>query len=134
MIDYFICHPKKLFVLDGFGAIISAFVIAFVLVRLEKIVGIPSDSLYILATMPLCFALFDVYCTRKKEANLAPFVYRIAWLNLIYCCLSMAIAWYHFQTISIWGWAYLLLEILVLVALVNLELEVAHKLKRIQKT
>ena len=57
--------PKVLFLVDGLGALLSAFLLGFVLVRLERVFGIPPDALYLLATVPCLFALYDFYCLRS---------------------------------------------------------------------
>lgn len=66
MLEKFISHPKKLFLIDGLGAILSVFLLGFVLVKLERVVGIPSKTLYFLATMPVFFAIYDLYSIKKK--------------------------------------------------------------------
>ena len=48
-------NPKKLFLIDGFGAIISAFLLGVVLVKFEEKIGVPVSVLYLLATIPLFF-------------------------------------------------------------------------------
>ncbi|MFT5777318.1 MAG: putative flippase GtrA [Crocinitomicaceae bacterium] len=118
-------NPKKLFLIDGFGAILSAFLLGFVLVKLEKLVGIPTSTLYFLAALPICFALYDFYCYQKESDKLGQFLKAIALLNLVYCCLSIGIAFYHFGTLTNLGWTYILIEVLIVITLAILELKVA---------
>ena len=49
-------------------------------------------------------------------------------INLTYCCISIVFAFYHFGTITIFGWSYLLMEILIIITLAIIELKVAKKL------
>ena len=60
MLEKFISHPKKLFLIDGLGAILSAFLLGYVLVKLERVFGIPSKTLYFLATLPMFFVIYDL--------------------------------------------------------------------------
>ncbi len=128
MLEKFISQPKKLFLLDGLGATLSAFLLGVVLVKLERTFGIPSQSLYILATLPVIFVIYDLYCIRKTRTDEGPLLKGIALINLSYCCISIVFAFYHFSTITIYEWAYLLTEILMTIFLASIEFKVARAL------
>jgi hypothetical protein len=121
-------NPRKLFLIDGLGAILSAFMLGVVLVKLETTFGIPSSTLYLLAVFPVLFAIFDFYCYQKKHINSGQFLKIMGILNLVYCCLSIGFAFYHINTITILGWIYILIEILIIVVLSVFELKVARSL------
>lgn len=118
-------NPGILFLIDGVGAIVSAFLLGVVLVRWERVFGIPAPTLYVLASLPVFFAIYDVYCYQTQKGNPGVFLRVIAIANLLYCLLSISFAFYHFQTITILGWAYILSEILIVVLLALLELRLA---------
>ncbi len=120
-------NPRKLFLIDGLGAIFSAFMLGVVLVKLETAFGIPSSSLYILAIFPVFFAIFDFYGYQKKHSSLGQFLKIIALLNLLYCCLSIGFAFYHKETITTLGWMYIFVEILIIITLAVIELKVAKR-------
>jgi len=82
-------YLKKLFLIDGFGAIIS---------------------------------VYDFYCYFNIERNLEQFLKIIAIINLLYCCLSIGFAFYHYQQITYLGWSYIIVEISIVVALAVIEL------------
>jgi putative flippase GtrA len=128
MIEKMMSSPKNLFLIDGLGAILSAFLLGVILVKFERIFGIPSTTLYFLATLPIFFAIYDLYCYRRKNDKLDLFLKVIAIINLLYCCLSIGFAFYHFGTITRFGWSYLLIEILFLVVLAVVEFKVAKRL------
>ena len=115
-------YLKKLFLLDGFGALLSAILLGVFLVKLEKYFGIPKSSLYFLAVLPCLFAIYDFYCYFKIEKNLEQFLKRIAIVNLFYCCLSIGFAFYHYQKITHLGWAYIIIEIIIVVMIAIIEL------------
>jgi hypothetical protein len=119
-------NPRKLFLIDGVGAMLSAFLLGVVLVELEDVFGIPPPTLYLLALLPCLFAVYDLYCYRKKEENIGPFLKGIAILNISYCLLSLGLAFYHYQSITYFGWAYILVEILIVLMLARLELIVSR--------
>ena len=96
-------NPKKLFQIDGFGAVLSAILLGVVLVKLEYLFGIPKSTLYLLAFLPCLFVVYDLYCYFKTPNDVAMFLKIIGITNLIYCCLSIGLAIYHSKDITIWG-------------------------------
>ncbi len=128
VINKMVVHPKRLFLIDGLGALLSAFLLGVVLVKLESIFGIPATALYILAFLPCIFALYDLYCYLRVKKNQKYFLTAIAFMNLIYCFVSIGIVLQHYQKITAFGWGYILIEILILIALITIELKTASKL------
>jgi len=120
-------YLKKLFLLDGLGAILSAFLLGVVLVKLESYFGIPVPTLYVLAALPCFFAIYDFYCYFKIEKKLEEFLKVIAITNLLYCCLSLVLAFYHYQEISYLGCIYIIGEIIIVVILAIIELKAVKK-------
>jgi len=126
-------NPKKLFRIDGLGAVLSAVLLGFVLVKLEYLFGIPEPTLFFLASLPCLFAVYDFYCYFKIDNNLGSFLKRIAVINLIYCCLSIGLAIYHREDIKILGWVYILMEIAIVSGLSIIELKVAKRQNELTK-
>ncbi len=127
MLEKFISNPKKLFIIDGLGAILSAFLLGYVLVKFEIIFGIPPKTLYTLAAMPMIIGFYDFYCIRKKD-DLGYFMKGIAIMNITYCCISILFVFYHLGTITIYGCSYLIIETLIILTLSNIEYKVAKGL------
>ena len=115
-------NPRILFLVDGLGAILSAFMLGVVWVRWENIFGIPPTSLYLLALLPCLFAGYDFYCYQKKSGNVGAYLQGIGFLNLAYCVLSMGLAIYHYEQLTYFGWIYILIEIVIVVLLSLLEI------------
>ena len=117
---------KKLFLVDGLGAILSAFLLGVVLVKFEWFFGIPKTTLYFLAALPIFFAIYDFYCFLKIESQLNKYLKAIAVINLCYCCLSLGLAFYHFDIITTFGWIYIIGEILIVVLIAIIELRAVN--------
>jgi len=117
---------KKLFLIDGLGALISAFLLGVVLVKFESLFGIPKPTLYILAAIPIFFALYDFFCYFRIKKNLPIFLKGIALMNILYCCLSLCFAFHHSTSITALGWAYIIIEIVIVVGIAIFELRVAR--------
>lgn len=126
-------NPKKLFQIDGFGAIVSAILLGIVLVNLEYLFGIPKPTLYFLASFPCLFAVYDFYCYFKIDNNLGKFLKIIVSANIIYCGLSIGLAIYHRENISNLGWMYILMEIAIVSGLSSIELKVAKRQEELTK-
>jgi hypothetical protein len=122
-----ILNTKTLFVIDDFGALLSAFLLGVVLVRYENLFGMPKETLYFLAFLPCLFALYDLVCYLKVRKNELFFLKGIAIANLLYCCLSIIFVIYHYALLSTFGFAYFILELMVVFALVCIQLKTAFK-------
>tara|TARA_B110000196_G_scaffold311359_1_gene315220 strand:- start:587 stop:988 length:402 start_codon:yes stop_codon:yes gene_type:complete len=120
-------NPKKLFLIDGFGAILSAFLLGVVLVKFEEIFGIPTSVLYFLATIPIFFVIYDVFCY-QKHLKIGLLLKGIAVLNILYCCISIGLISYHFSSITILGWAYIIVEIILVSFLAMIEFRVGKRI------
>lgn len=122
-LSYFSKRPEQLFVIDGLGALLSAFLLGVVLVHYQPLFGIPKNTLYFLATLPCLFAIFDLsaYLGSKK---LHPI--RLKWIgaiNLAYCLVSLGLATYHFEQITFLGFAHIALEVIIVSALGSIEIK-----------
>jgi len=78
--------PHRLLLIDGVGAVVSIFFLGFVLVRLNDLVGIPINTLYILAYCVLSVVLLikDVaYVTTLGWVYIIGEVLIVAYLSCI---------------------------------------------------
>jgi len=116
-------NTKQLFLIDGLGALISALMLGVVLVKLEYLFGIPKEALYLLAVIPCFFFVYDVVGYQMKSKTKSQKLLKgIAHLNIAYCILSVGLAVYHYKVITILGWVYIIIEILIILYLVKMEL------------
>lgn len=116
-------NVRSLFLIDGFGALLSAFLLGILLVKFESYFGIPKNTLYLLASIPCVFALYDFYCYFRVEKRLGQYLRVIAIANVLYCCLSIGLAFYHAEFLTLLGWVYIIIEVIVVLFLVRIELK-----------
>lgn len=121
-------NPKTLFLFDGLGAALTAFMLGFVLVKLEAIFRIPTPTLYVLAVIPVLYVAYDLFCYLTTNHKRPQFLKGIAILNVLYCVLSIGFAIYHSSVISVWAWMYIVIEIVIILVLVSIEFKVARQL------
>ena len=129
MIHTLIQSPKKLFLIDGVGALVSAFLLGLVLVELDSIFNIPHRTLYLLALFPCVFAVYDIVCYLVLKNKIGLFLKIIALMNLGYCFISILLAFYHLEIISIFAWIYIIMEVFLIFGLIALQIYIANKIK-----
>ncbi|MCP4446502.1 MAG: hypothetical protein GY811_14320 [Myxococcales bacterium] len=119
--------PRRLFLLDGLGALLSAFLLGVVLVHFESTFGMPSQTLHGLAAIAGVFCLYSLTCSLLNIEQWRGGLRLIASANLLYCCLTLGAMLYLHQDLSLLGFAYFAGEIAVVVALATLELRTASR-------
>ncbi len=120
--------PKYLFLIDGLGALLSAFMLGVPLVYFEEHFGMPRNILYGLAFIPCVFAVYSLFCYGRLPANWRPYLRGIAILNLLYCCLTATCMVLMYSKLTLLGLLYFGGEIIIVVALALIELRVAKHL------
>lgn len=118
---------RQLFLIDAAGGLLSAIMLGVVLVRLQAWVGIPTSVLYTLAVFPLVFMVYDLVCYWVGGTARPTLMKIIAYLNFGYCGLSISAAMQHRSEITMLGWGYVLVEILILILLASYELKIARR-------
>ena len=129
IIRAFQSKPKILLLTDALGALLSAFLLGFVLVRLQKLFGIPETILYILAYIPCFFAAFDLFSMTRANEHLGNYLKIIGGLNLFYCIISLGLVIAHSNSIEYLGWVYIISELIIVLSLARTEFYVSKKIK-----
>ncbi|MCB0705755.1 MAG: hypothetical protein KDC34_10620 [Saprospiraceae bacterium] len=129
-------QPEKIFLLDGIGALLSAFFLGVLLVRFEAVFGMPKSALYLLASLACLYALYSLSCYfrfsprrrgNKINTNWRPYLRGIAMANLFHCCLTFGFVIYYYAKLTPLGLSYFLLEFLIIIFLVRIELATGKK-------
>jgi hypothetical protein len=119
----FIVKPKNIFLLDGFGALLTTLLIFFVLRTFNDFFGLSQNILKYLAALALVFSIYSISCYFLVNDNWKSFLKIICTANILYCVLTILLVFYHYQNISIYGIAYFLGEIAVIAGIVFLEIK-----------
>jgi len=107
--------------IDGLGALLSAFLLGVVLVRFQSLVGIPIKTLYFLAILPCFFAVYDLFCYFFAKSRSGGFLKGIAIINVLYCLLSLGLAFSHQEVMTGLGWLYIIVEIIIVLFIASIE-------------
>ena len=125
VVEKMIKEPRRLFVIDGFGALVSAFLLGVVLVYLKDMIGVPEQTLYILAFIPILFAVYDFFCFFKLKKNYSKYLRYIAFANILYCVFSLVMMVNHKESLTFLGMTYFITEILLVLIIAYIELGTA---------
>ena len=116
---------RTLFLIDGFGAMVSAFMLGFVLMNNQPLIGMPVEVLQILASIPCVFAMYSFAGRFIIKGRVEPYLKWIAIANLMYCLTTAGLVLLFLSEMTALGIAYFIVEIIVVVYLSRAELIVA---------
>jgi len=114
-------NPKRLFLIDSFGAFLTAFFLVAILSTFEKHFGMPRQILVFLSVIALVYAIYSICCFYFIDSNWRPFLKTICIANLIYCCLTIGLVINFYSRLTVLGTSYFLLEIILICVLVIIE-------------
>ncbi len=120
-------NPRKLFLLDGLGAVLSTLMHGVVLVLLENKIGMPVEILYKLALVTFIFSIFSFLCFWNFNEKWRSLLRTIAIANLLFCVVSLCLIVYLYEQLSLLGLIYFIVEIIIVSILALFELKVARE-------
>ncbi len=112
-IQSLIAQPKRIFLIDSLGALLSVFLLIAVLARFEELIGIPQRTLYFLAGIASFFAVYSISCSFFVIEKWKVYLKIIMLANAGYCLLTIGLMIYFFQSLTILGLAYFIAELSV---------------------
>ena len=118
-------NPKKLFLIDSFGAFISAILLFLSLSYLEIEFGIPKKIFYILFVIACFLSIFSFVCFININKNYSKYLQIISIANFLYCILTLILLSYSHNSITILGLTYFIIEMIIISCLAFLEYKTA---------
>jgi len=140
ILDRSISNPKRLFLIDGLGAFLTAFLLGTILTRYEGDFGMPRKVLYPLSLLACVYALYSIGCYFFVAKNWRPFLKAIAMANLMYSFITIGLVIALYQSLTILGILYFSGELIVIGGVIFIELLTVsnnnneHSYKRRQKS
>lgn len=117
---------QNIFLIDGIGALVSAFFLGFILVRFNELVGMPVQVLYFLSIIPIFFAVYSLSRYFIKPTAWRKQLKAIAIANLLYCFVTSFCILMHYQELAPLGFVYFISEIVIILILVNIEWKISN--------
>jgi len=124
-----LADSRKLFLIDGLGALLSAFLLGIVLIRFEAAFGMPRNILYFLSLIACALATYSLTCYFLAKKIRKLHIKIIGWANLSYCCLTIGMVAYVYDKITTLGLLYFSAEAIVILLLTGIELRTAKHLR-----
>jgi hypothetical protein len=114
-------NPKKVFLIDALGALLSFFSFIFVLNPLETYFGLPTSTLIVLSVIALGLFFYSFNCFKLIKLNWIPYLKIIIILNSIYTMFSIGLIFFHFNELTFLGVSYFVIEIVVIMLILIVE-------------
>jgi hypothetical protein len=118
---------KRLFLIDGLGALTTAGLLFFLLAEFEYLFGMPKQILHGLSLMAILFSAYSFSCLIMVKQNWKFFLSLIAFANITYCLLTTGLMLYHYSQLTQLGLMYFVGEIAIIIMLVYFELKTIVK-------
>lgn len=129
-INKFSQNPCKLFLIDGSGAMLTAFLLFGILRSFNDYFSMPETTLIFLSLSALIFCLYDVICFLVLKANWAPYLKTISIANFLYCAFTAGLLIFHYSELTFSDLLYFLTEIGIISILAFIELKTAMAIKQ----
>jgi hypothetical protein len=127
IIDSLTSNSKRIFLIDGLGAMLSAFFLGVILVKFEDSFGMPRAILYALSSVACLFAIYSFCCYFFNFSHWQTYLKAIIVANTVYCCLTIGFVFFFYKSLTILGLIYFVLELIVMVVLIYIERKVQLK-------
>lgn len=119
--------PKKLFLVDGIGALVTASMTGLVLPQFIQYIGLGTEILYVLGAIAGIFAIYSLGCFLFLTNNWTIFLRVIAIANSVYCFATLGIIFYYYDQMRWPGIIYFVGEIILVASLIYIELKMTKK-------
>ncbi|MFO0675868.1 MAG: hypothetical protein U0169_05000 [Polyangiaceae bacterium] len=119
-------EPRAMLLLDGLGALATAFTVGLVLPQVASSVGLEPRVLGSLGLYGVGCATYSLGCWRILKAHWARALTGIVGANLVYCGITASVVATRWEALTWLGVAYFVGEMAVIVALVAVEIAVVR--------
>jgi hypothetical protein len=125
MMNWLNSNPRRIFLVDGLGALTSALLLFFLLRPFHVEVGMPREVLSGLSAGAVVLFVYSMSCFLFLKGNVTRFLRIIAFANLMYCFATLLLVGLYFGELSLLGVAYFIGEVFLIGALVFIEMRLA---------
>lgn len=120
-------NPKRIFLIDALGALLTTFLLFGVLAQFELYFGMPKHVLYLLASIAFCLFIFSLGSYKLIKVNWKPFLRILITFNSAYLMLSIGLIIKYSIVLTELGWIYFILEFIVIGILIYVEYMILSK-------
>jgi hypothetical protein len=121
LIEKYHLTPKKVFLIDGLGALSSAVLLVFMVSNFESSFGLPKDTVYLLSIPAFALTGYSLSCYLLNLKKWKLYLKVVVMANSLYCVLTFCSLIWHYETIKIIGLMYFVGEIIIIYLIIRLE-------------
>ncbi|WP_435263548.1 hypothetical protein [Tenacibaculum sp. nBUS_03] len=107
-------HPKRIFLIDAFGALLTAILLFGILAQLEQYFGMPQKIVYLLSGIAFCLFIYSMCCNKFIKSNWSTFLRILIISNIIYSLISLGMVIKYYEKITELGCIYFILELIII--------------------
>ncbi len=130
ILSYFLKTPKKIFLIDSLGAMMSSFGMFMICNFFQSHIGLSGDILFALALVGVMYSLYSMGCYLLLNSPSRPFILAIAFANGLYVITIMSLTYTHFHSITTLGLAYMVVESSLITLIAIVEYQIALHMHR----
>ncbi|MDF2454745.1 MAG: tetratricopeptide repeat protein [Cytophagaceae bacterium] len=123
-------NPKTLFLLDGFGALVSIFFLLFILATFDSWFN---DILDMLSLIAMLYSIYSFSCVFFVRKSWPVFMQVIVVANILYCLLTAVIVMLYHRQLTELGILYFILEITLILGLAFIEQKTIQHIRKNRK-
>jgi hypothetical protein len=121
--------PKKLFLVDAIGAMLTTIFLVLILINFNHYFGMSKTTLSYLSLFAGFLFVYSTTCFFFLKKNWTIYIRVISTANLLYCLLTLGLMIFNNDTVTIIGMIYFLIEVAIIFGLVYFEFKVANAIK-----
>lgn len=120
-LETLITNPKRIFLIDAFGALVTSILLFGILAQLETYFGMPSNVLYMLAGIAFCLFVFSLSCFALIKDHWKRFLGILIICNGLYLFISLCLIVNHAEKLTQLGIGYFTIEFIIIGILIAIE-------------
>lgn len=113
--------PARIFLIDAIGALITLLCLVAFLNCFQVYIGMPREALYLLIGIASSLFVYSICCHILVKGNWELFLKIVISGNIIYGVVSILLILIHFETLTILGLFYFILEKIIIAIIVYFE-------------
>lgn len=129
IINQLAANPKRLFLIDSIGALITTILLSVVVKQFNEYIGMPATTLTYLSIVAGCFCVYSASCFFFLKHRWTPFIQGIGIANLLYCFFTIVLMIRNYPLLTVLGITYFVGEIAIILGLIYIEFQAATAIK-----
>jgi hypothetical protein len=119
--------PKKIFLLDGIGALLTSFLLLVVVKHQTELFGVLPSACVKLSVIAFVFCLYSLTCHFLARENWRSLLKVIAFANITYCVTTVVLLTEFYEQLTPVAYTYFSIELGIITGLSIAEFRLASR-------